>query len=106
MIAQLNYGSSPHPTQQQSLSYQLKPQRPPFTKWDSTLTTTLLFLEQIETYKAEAFYAGVHDWTQKTPTNRKISVAISSDMLALLLSSISLMFLNDTRFASDDIVML
>ena len=38
--------------------------------------------------------------------NRQLSVAISSDMLALLLSSISSIFLNDARFASDGIVML
>ena len=38
--------------------------------------------------------------------NRQLSVAISSDMLALLLSSIPLMFLNDARFASDRIAIL
>ena len=55
---------------------------------------------------AEAFYAGLHDWTQTTPTKIKLSVAISSDMLALLPSLISLMFLNDATFASDGIAML
>ena len=89
MIAQLNSRPSPHPPQPQSLSYQFKRQSPPFLKWDGELPTTPLFLAQIETYKAEAFYSGVHDWTQTTPTNRQLSVAISSDMLALLPSLIS-----------------
>ena len=106
MIAQLNSCSSPHPPQTQSLFYQLKCQRPPFPKWDRTLPTTPLFLAQIETYKSEAFYAGVHDWTQTTPTTRQLSVAISSDMLDSLLSFISSMFLNDLIFASDGIAML
>ena len=106
MIAQLNSRLSPHPPQTQSLSYQFKTQRPPFTKWDGTLPTTPPFLAQIETYKAEAFYAGVHNWAQTTPTNRQLSVAISSDMLASLPSSISSMFLNDTIFVSDGIKML
>ena len=48
----------------------------------------------------------MHNWTQTTPTNRQISVAISLDMLALLLSSISSMFLNDAKFASDGIAMM
>ena len=39
-------------------------------------------------------------------TNRHLSVAISLDMLASLLSSISSMLLNDTRFMSDGIAML
>ena len=60
MIAQLNYHSYTHPPQTQLLFYQFKPQRPPFPKWDGTLPTTLLFLAQIETYMAEAFYTVVH----------------------------------------------
>ena len=79
MIAKLNSCLYPNPPQTQLLSYQFKPQRPPFPKWDGTLTTTPLLLAHIETYKAEAFYAGVHDWTQTTPTNRQLSVAISLD---------------------------
>ena len=63
-------------------------------------------LAQIETYKAKAFYAGVHDWAQTTPTNRQLSVTIRLDMLASLPSLISSMFLNDARFESDGIVML
>ena len=89
MIAQLNSRPSPHPPQPQLLSYQFKPQRPPFPKWGGTLPTTPLFLTQIETYKAKAFYSGVNDWKQTTPTNRQISVAISLDMLASFPSSIS-----------------
>ena len=106
MIAQLNYCPSPHPPQPQYLSYQFKPQCPPFPKWDGTLPTITMLIEQIETYKAEAFYAGVHDWNQTTPTNRQLSVTISSDMMYSLPSSISSMFLNDARFASDRIAML
>ena len=88
MTTQLNSCPSPHPTQPQPLSYQFKPDPPPLTKWDSTPPTTPLFLAHIETYKSEAFYARVHDWTQKTPTNRQLSVAIFSEMLASLLSLI------------------
>ena len=106
MIAQINYRLSPHPAQPRLLSYQFKPQRPPFPKWDGTPPTTPLFLSQIATYKAKAFYAGVNDWTQTTPTNRQLSIAISLDMLASLSSPISLMFLNDEIFASDRISML
>ena len=65
-----------------------------------------LFLDQIATYKSEAYYAVVHDWTCTTLASRQLSVVISSNMLASLLSSISLMFLNDLRFASDGIAML
>ena len=57
-------------------------------------------------YTSEAYYAGFHDWTCTTPASRKLSVAISSDMMALLLSSISSMFLNDVRFASDRIAII
>ena len=106
ILAQLNYRLSPHQTQTKSLLYQFKPQRPPFTKWDRTLPTPPLFLAQIETYKAEALYSSVHDWTLTTPSTRQLSTAISSDMLALLPSLISLMFLNDERFTSDGIAML
>ena len=106
MIAQLNSCLSPNQPQTQLLAYQFKPQRPLFPKWDGTLPTTPLFLAQIETYKAKAFYTSVHVWTQTTPTTRQLSVAISSDMIASLPSSISSMFLNDTRFVSDEITML
>ena len=106
MLAQLSYRSSPHQPQTQYLSYQFKPQRPPFPKCDSTLPTTSLLLAQIETYKAEAFYAGVQDWTQTTPMTRQLSIAISSDIMALLPSSISSMFLNDAKFVSYGIEIL
>ena len=106
MLAQLNSRSSPNQPQTQSLAYQFKPQRPPFTKWDGTLPTAPLLLAQIETYKAKAFYARIHDWTQTIPTTRQLSVAISSDMLDSLPSSISSMFLNNARFASDRITIL
>ena len=106
MIAQLNSRPSPQPAQQLSPLHQFKPQRPPFQKLYSTPPMTLLFLSQIVTYKSVAFYAGVHDWAHTTPTNRQLSVAISSDMLASLPSSISSMFLNDSRFVSDVIAMI
>ena len=106
MIAQFNSCPSPHPPQPQLLSYQFKPQRPLFPKWEGTPPTTPLFLAHIETYKAKALYTRVHVWTQTTPTNRKLSVTISSDMLASLPSSILSMFLNDSRFASEGITML
>ena len=106
MIAQLNSCPSPHPPKPQSLLYQFKPQHPPFPKWGGKLPTTPLFLAQRETYKAKAFYARVHDWTQTTPTNRQLRFAISSDMLASLPSSISSMFINGARLVSDGIAML
>ena len=106
IIAQLNSRPSPQPAQQPLTSYQFKPHRPPFPECDGTPPTTSLFLSQIATYKAEDFYYGVHDWTHITPTNRQLSVAISSDMLDFLPSSISLMFQNDARFVSDGIAIL
>ena len=106
MIEQLNYHLSPHPPQPQSLSYQFKTQHPPFQKWDGTPTTTPLFLAQIATHKSKAFYVGVKNWTQRTQTNRHISVSISSDIPDSLPSSIPLMFLNDARFTSDRIAIL
>ena len=106
MMVQLNSRPSPQPSQPPSPSYQYKPQLPPFPKWDGTPSISPLFLAQISTYKAEAFYAGVHDWTCTTLASQQLSVAISSDMLALLLSSISSMFLNDVRFVSDGIAII
>ena len=43
---------------------------------------------------------------QTTPASKHLSVAISYNMLALLLQSLSLIFLNDNRFASDGIAMI
>ena len=106
MMAQLHYCPSPSPAPQPSLLYQYKPQRPPFPKLGGAPPTTPLFLAQIATHKAESFYYGVHDWMCTTPASGQLGVAISSDMLALLPSSISLMFLNDTRFTSDGIAMI
>ena len=106
MIAQLNYRPSPQPAHQPLSSYQFKPQRAPFPKWYGTPPTTPLFLSQIATYKDEAFYTRVHDWTRTTPTSRQLKIAISSDILDSLPSSISFMFLNDERSASDRIAML
>ena len=87
-MAQLHSFTSPQPAQQPSPSYQYKPQHSPFPKWDVTPSTTPLFIAQILTYKAEAFYTGVHDWTRITLASRKLSTAISSDTLASLPSSI------------------
>ena len=106
MIAQLNYRSSPQPSQQPLTSYQFKPQCPPFTKWDGTPPTTPLFLDQIAVYKANAFYDRVDDWLHTTPTNQQLSVTISSDILDSLPSSISSMLFNDARFVSNAIAML
>ena len=106
MMAQLNSCPFPPPAQQPSPSYQYKPQRPPFPKWGGTPPTTPLFLAQIATYKSEAYYGGVHNWTRTTPASRQPSVAISSNILASLPSSISSMFLNGAIFVSDGITML
>ena len=106
MLAQNNSCLSPNQPQTQLIAYQFKPRRPPFPKWEGKLSTTPLFLAQIETYKDEAFYVSIHDWTQTTPMTRQFSIAIISDMLASLLTPISSMFLNDARFASDGITML
>ena len=106
MITQLNSCPSPHQPEPQSMLYQFKLQRPSFQKWDGTLPTTPLFLAQIETYKAEDLYSRVYNWTQTTLNNKKVSVATSSEMLASFTSSISSMFLNDAKFASDGITML
>ena len=84
IMVQLNYRPSPQPSQQPSTSYQYKPQRLPFPKWDGTPPNTYLLLAQISMYKTETFYAGVHYWTRTTPASRQLSVAISSDMMSLL----------------------
>ena len=68
--------------------------------------TTPLFLAQVATYKARAFYAGVHNWAQTTPERKHLRAAISSNMLALLPQSVSSMFLNDAIFASYGITIL
>ena len=57
-------------------------------------------------YDAEAFYSGVHDWTHTTPASRQLSVAISSDMLDLIPSFTSWMFLKNERLLSYEIAML
>ena len=58
------------------------------------------------TFKAKEFYSGVHDWTQTTQSSKHLSVTISVDTIASLLQSVSSMFLNDARFASDGIAIL
>ena len=105
-MSQIHSSPYPPPSPQPSLSYQHKTQLPPFPKWDGTPPKTPIFLAQVTTYKAEAFYARVHDWTCTTPASRKLSVAIISHILASLLLSISSMLLNDARFTSDGITML
>ena len=97
---------SPPLVQQTRIASSYKPQCPPFPKWDGTPPTTPLFLAQVATYKSEAFYSGVQDWTRTTLENKHISVAISANMLASLPWSVSSMFLNGIRFASDGITML
>ena len=69
-------------------------------------TNDPLFIEQIARYKAEVFYARFQDWTCTTLEIRKLSLAIISNMMALLPSYISLMFPNDTILASDGIAMI
>ena len=71
-----------------------------------TPVTTPLLLAKVTTYKAKALYSGVHNWTQTTQAIKHISVTIRSDMLASIPQSISSMFLNNARFASDGIAML
>ena len=65
--------------------------------------TKPLFLAQVVTYKSKAYYAGVQDWTQMTTKTKHLSVAISSDTLFSLPHSVSSIFLNDARFASNGI---
>ena len=79
---------------------------PPFQKWYGTPPTTPLFLAQFLTYKSEAFYAGVHDWTHTTQSSKHFSILISADMLVSLPRSVSLVIFNDAIFASDSIVMI
>ena len=105
-MAQIHYCSSSPSALQPLMSCQYKPQIPPFPKWDVTSPTKPLFLAHITTYKSEAFYAGVRNWTCTTPASRQLSVAISSDILASLLSSISSILLNDTIFAPDGVAMI
>ena len=106
MMAQLHSHPYPLTSQKTSPLYQYKPQSPPFPKWYITPTTTPLLFSQIATYKSEAYYSGVHNWTCTTLARRQLSVAISSDNLASLLSMIPLMFLNGAIFVSDRIAMI
>ena len=105
-MKQINSFPPPPSAPQPPLLYQYKHTAPPLSKWDGTSPTTPLFLEQIATYKAEDFYAGVHDWTCTTPAIWNLSVKIIYDMMALLPSLVPSMFLNDARFVSDVIAML
>ena len=102
------FHSRPPPTSSpQPLShYQYKPQRPSFPKFYGMTPTNSLFLANFATYKSEAFYSRFHDWMRTTPANTHLSFAISSDIIASLPSSVSSMFLNYARFASDRIAIL
>ena len=53
---------------------------PPFLKWYGTPTPKLLLMAQVDSYKAEAYYAGIPDWSQTTSTTKQLSVTISADM--------------------------
>ena len=106
LMAHMQTQPSPPLVQQTLTAPTYKPQRPPFPKWDGTPQTTHLFLAQFSTYKSKAFYSGVHNWTQTTQASKHLSVAISANILASIPREVSLMFLNDTRFASDRIAML
>ena len=77
----------------------------PFTKWYGTSHNTPLFFAQVATYKSEAFYSGVQDWTRTTPENKQLSIKIGANILAPLPRSVSSLFLNDIRFDSDGIAM-
>ena len=84
----------------------LKIQRPPFPKWYGTPPYKPIFLAQEENYKAKAYYSIISDWNRTILSTRHISVSISADMLQSLPRSISSMFLNDARFASNGISLL
>ena len=79
---------------------------PPFPTWDKMTTKKTLLLTQVKTYKSKAYHAGIHDWTITTTKTKYLRVAISSDTISYLTRSISSMFLNDFRFASNRIAML
>ena len=79
---------------------------PPFPKLDSTPPTTPLLISQIESFKSEAYYSVVHNWTRTSPASRQLSVAIRSNIFASLPSSVSSMFLNESRSVSDRIAMI
>ena len=106
MMGHMKTRTSLSSTQQTPTGMQYKPQPPPFPKWDRTPPTTLLLLAQILTHKAEAVYSRVHDWTQTTQLSKHLSITISAEMLTYLPRSVSSMFLNDTRFASDRVDIL
>ena len=91
------------PTQ---LNQYYKIQHPPFTKWDETPTTKSLFLTQVATYKSEAYYTGVQDWTQTMTSTKQLSIAIRANMLSSLPHAISSIFLNNARFSSNGISMI
>ena len=85
MMAHMHERPSPPSAPQPPTSQQYKQQRPPpFQKWYGTPPTTPLFLAQFLTYKAEAFYSGVHDWTHTTQSSKHFSIVISADILVSL----------------------
>ena len=77
-----------------------------FTKWDGTPTTKILLFTQGATYKLEAYYSVIKDWTKTTQSSKQLSVEISDDMLASLPCAVSSVLLNDTRFTFNWIAML
>ena len=107
LMAHLQNHPSTPPVQLTSISPIYKPHLSPFPKWYGALPTTPLFLTQVATYKSEAYYSVVHDWTRKTKANihPSVPVPISSDVLASLLREVLSIFLNNTRFDPDRIAM-
>ena len=106
IMAHLEIRPSPPLVQPTPIPLTCKYQSSPFPKWDGTPPTTPLFLTQVVTYKSEAFYWGVNNWTRTIQANKRLRVVISANMVASLLQAVFPMFLNDIIFASDRISML
>ena len=85
------------------MSYQIKTSEPPLYKMGRNTTNKPPITCPDSDVQGRGLLRRVHDWTRTTPAIWKIRVAISSNILALLLSSISLIFLNYAIFASERI---
>ena len=106
MMEYLQTRTSTMLVQQTPITPAYKPQLPPLYKMGRDATHHPLLISKVATYKSEAFYSGVRDWTKTIISYKHLSVAIYANMLASLPQSVSSMLLNDLRFASNRITII
>ena len=77
-----------------------------FPKWDGQRSTVPVFLAQLDSYKGDPYFAAVADWSMTTPSNRRKSQCVYSNMLTALTQDQLAPFLNNMRFAHDGMAMM